>query len=126
MAKNTKKCEACTTADANVWFASVSGNGRVSKHRYCQECSKKMMTMRQPPQSMPQPTSGPQKSLIDLMKDSIANKGTGNTIPETPEGKIKSLNMAMKKAIDKEDYESAAKIRDEIATIQKSIKRSAT
>jgi len=116
MAKKTKKCEKCNDADATVWFAAVSGNGRVSKHRYCKECAIVNETIRKPPQVM-QPMTG-QQTLIEMMKSSLAGNSDGQKT-ETTEVKIKKLNASMKKAIEKEDYESAAKIRDEIAAIQK-------
>jgi protein-arginine kinase activator protein McsA len=126
MEKSGKKCEKCTTAEANVWFSSVSGKGRVSKHRYCRECAKTASTIRQPPPPTPKPGVGPQKSLLDVVSDSLSGKKDGVALPETPSGKIKRLEASMKKAIEKEDYEAAAKLRDEIAVVQKSLPKKAT
>jgi len=126
MEKSGKKCEKCTTAEATVWFSSVSGKGRVSKHRYCRECSKTAQAIRPPPPQVPKPGVGPQKSLLDVVSDSLSCKKDGAVLPETPAGKIKLLEAAMKKAIEKEDYEAAAKLRDEIAMVQKSLPKKAT
>ena len=111
-----KKCDKCQEADAVVYFASVSGKGRASRHRYCKKCAKEERIRLMPAAVAPQQPV----SVLSLVQQELAKSAAGEkTTGETPERAIKRLNKAMKVCIDKEDYEQAAKIRDEIAALSK-------
>lgn len=110
------KCDKCKTEDAVVYFAAVSGKGRASRHRYCKKCAQEERIRLTPPNAAPQqPTS-----VLGLVQQELNKSASGEkTANETPDQAVKRLNKAMQAAITKEDYEGAAKIRDEIAVIQK-------
>ena len=67
------------------------------------------------PQSTSQPTS-----VLGLVQQELDKSAAGEkTVNETTGQTVKRLEKAMQAAISKEDYEAAAKIRDQIASIQK-------
>lgn len=116
-----KICEKCQSTNAVVWFASVSGKGKTTKHRYCRKCANeeriRLLSNIVEHSISPQPNT----SVLDMVKKAISNpESSEQTATMSSEQKIKSLNKSMQMAIKKEDYENAAKIRDEIAAIQKS------
>jgi protein-arginine kinase activator protein McsA len=110
------KCDKCREAEATVYFAAISGKGRASRHRYCPKCAKEER-VRLLPSVIPQ---GQQpSSVLDMVRQELDKTASGEpTAAETTEQAVKRLNRAMQAAIAKEDYEKAAKIRDEIAAIQ--------
>lgn len=124
MKMDKKICDKCQSTDAVVWFASVSGKGKTTKHRYCRKCAQeeriRLLSNIAEHAASPQPTT----SVLDMVKKAISNpESTDQKATMSSEQKIKNLNKAMQIAIKKEDYEKAAKIRDEIFAIQKETKK---
>jgi protein-arginine kinase activator protein McsA len=111
------KCEKCKEAEANVYFASISGKGKASRHRYCKKCAAeervRLMPLASPQQQQPTSVLG---MVQQALQKSVSGEKTAN---ETPDQAVKRLTKAMQAAIAKEDYETAAKVRDEITAIQK-------
>jgi len=116
---DSPKCDKCKAAEATVWFASVSGKGRATKHRYCRNCATEERVRLLPAVAAEAQRQNPQ-SVLGMVKQEIGKAVAGEKrAAETPDQAVKRLNKAMQAAIAKEDYEAAARIRDEIAAIRK-------
>ena len=118
------KCEKCNDAEATVFYSVISGKFKATRKRYCRPCMElEKVRLSVPPAQ--QVANSPQnnQSLIDLVQGEMSKKdnqeqGEGKS-GETPDKKVKRLEQKMKIAIGKEQYEEAAKIRDEIAVAKK-------
>jgi len=64
------------------------------------------------------PSSEDKEEADSLSFDDEESTGTEKSKPETNKTKIASLQDALREAIEKEDYERAAKLRDEIAKLK--------
>ena len=115
--KHGTKCDKCTEANASVYFSVISGKGKVSKKQYCRACATaerlKITANEAEAQNLPPTTA--LGMVQNIMEKSIS---AGPVVDDTPAGKIKSLEKDMAKAVANEDYERAAKIRDQIAVIK--------
>ena len=116
MSKKEVKCDKCKESEATVYFASVNGKGKATRSRYCKKCAReeriRFMPAASPQQQQP-------VSVMGMVQQELNKPTSGNQVNETKEHAVKRLTKAMQAAISKEDYESAAKIRDEISAIQK-------
>lgn len=118
--KKDTKCEKCKTSDAVVYFAVVSPKNRTSRKQYCKACAL-IERLKLTPQT---PKETDNLSAIELVQKEMEKPSNPETNVEnrkaaSQSNNIDSLKKAMQVAIAKEDYEKAAKIRDQIASIKK-------
>ena len=113
------KCDKCGEKPPSVFFSSVSGKFRISKHKYCNGCAESEK-LKLKPSIVEIMTSGSQpQTMMDIVQKSLLDKK-----PE-PKGRqdststeIEKLEKSMKDAVGKEDYSKAAQIRDKIAELK--------
>ena len=118
------KCEKCNEAEATVFYSTISGKFKATRKRYCRKCTEaEQIRLAVPPaQQVTSPPQTPQ-SLIELVQGEMAKHNgqapAGEKAGEPPEKKVKMLEQKMQIAIGKEQYEEAARIRDEIAALKR-------
>lgn len=112
--KKETKCDKCKEVPATVYFTVVNGKFSSSKKRYCKKCAGEERIKTTPPvQENPLIGSALPESLLSMVQGEMAKGASAKAVPV-----LDKLNEAMKKAIEVEDYEKAAKIRDEISALQ--------
>jgi protein-arginine kinase activator protein McsA len=118
------KCEKCQKAEAVVCYSVISGKFKATRKNYCKDCmaSENIKTTPPPAQSVSPQSQEPQ-SLMNVVQDELAKHKTitrtATKAPDEPQpcGPVKGLRQRMQKAIAEENYEEAARIRDEIAKL---------
>ena len=115
--KKTTKCEKCKEAPATVYFASISEKGKTTRKKYCKSCASEEREGLLPKFIKP-PETNSSGSVMDMVKNEMTNPSK-SVLKESPEHMVKRLEKEMNKAVSQEDYEKAAKIRDQIAEIKK-------
>jgi len=108
------KCDRCKDVPATVYFSVVSGKGKVTKKRYCVPCATVERIKLAP--KMITRLENPAISVLNMVQEEMAKSAhAAPVVNNTLEGTIKRLEKELTAAVAKEDYETAAKIRDQIA-----------
>lgn len=95
-------CENCKEREATVHFTEIM-NGRVQKHHLCKECAAQMEMMGYASNEVP---------FVKLLTGMLA---AGQTQEQQD---IEALKLRLKEAVMLENFEAAAKYRDEIKALQ--------
>jgi protein-arginine kinase activator protein McsA len=112
------KCDKCKNAEATVFFSVVTGKFKSTRKKYCRPCAElEKISMIPKDKKSDYDEVSPPGSIMNLVQKEI-NKGTPKPDLDPVTIQIKRLNDDMAAAVAKEDYEKAAKIRDEINAIQ--------
>lgn len=117
--KKGTKCDKCQTAEAVVYFSVVKGKGNVSRRKYCSSCAMHERIRTIP--SFLKQTEKNSTSPIDLVQQEMEKSYAEPVAKDKKKpSQIEALEKALSEAITKEDYETAAYIRDQIANIKNS------
>lgn len=141
MEKQTeKKCDRCHQKDAKVYLATVDGNGGTFRNKYCYECAliekdktiqivnefneRVLSVLDRVDKSSNEKAFTKELSCLDMvqsiMEKSYLNTKNNSQNSISKPSEFNKLNANLKDAISKEDYESAAEIRDKIQSLSKS------